>query len=476
MLIIENRARRLGAVVLAIGALLVGACRDTLLEPQQPNTILPGDISSAGPAGAEAIRVGSLGRLQQITAGGGGANQSTVPMLSDALTDVWKSGDTFSQHNETDQRSVQTNNSVLSSAYATLQQSRGFFRDAFEVLKTFVPEKPAEQAEQWWALGFAEIMLGENFCNGIPLGLARNGVVDYTDPSYTPLTNQEVFAKALTHLDTASSLLSGTDASTAAFVTSIKNATAVTRGRLLVDMGKFAEAAAAVAGVPTNFSYNVTFSQTSNDNNIWNLAGQVSTRARFVVGDSFDVTGLIRNALPFSSAKDPRVPTNGSPTATTGTKSIDGVTPLVSQQIWTQRSDPLPVVNGIDARLIEAEAKLQANDIPGMMGILNTLRSSSQSLGPITVAPMAQLPTPATKDAATTLLFREKAFWQFGRGLRLGDLRRLVRQYGRPADQVFPTGTFHKNGGPPYGADVNLPVTDNENTNPNFKGCIDRNA
>ena len=140
------------------------------------------------------------------------------------------------------------------------------------------------------------------------------------------------------------------------------------------------------------------------------------------------------------------------------------------------RSDPIPVVSGIDARLIEAEAKLQANDIAGMMTILNALRRSPQSLGPITVAAMADLATPATKDAATNLFFREKAFWQFGRGIRLGDLRRLIRQYGRTQDQVFPTGTFHKNGGPPYGTDVNLPVTDNEKTNPNFTGCLDRKA
>ena len=41
------------------------------------------------------------------------------------------------------------------------------------------------------------------------------------------------------------------------------------------------------------------------------------------------------------------------------------------------------------------------------------------------------------QDAATSLFFREKAFWQFRRGARLGDLRRLIRQYGRTEDNVF---------------------------------------
>ena len=82
--------------------------------------------------------------------------------------------------------------------------------------------------------------------------------------------------------------------------------------------------------------------------------------------------------------------------------------------------------------------------------------------------------TPATKDDAVTLFFREKAFWTFGRGQRLSDERRQVRQYGRTQDQVFPVGPFFK--GSSYGTDVNFPVTDNEKTNPNFKGCLDRKA
>ena len=70
------------------------------------------------------------------------------------------------------------------------------------------------------------------------------------------------------------------------------------------------------------------------------------------------------------------------------------------------------------------------------------------------------------------------AHWQFGRGNRLGDLRRLIRQYGRAADgsDTFPIGKFHKAGGASYGVDVNLPVTDNEKQNPNFTGCTDRKA
>ncbi len=85
------------------------------------------------------------------------------------------------------------------------------------------------------------------------------------------------------------------------------------------------------------------------------------------------------------------------------------------------------------------------------------------------------LSRPANQTAATDLFFREKAFWQFARGTRLGDLRRLIRQYGRTEDTTFPEGPFHKTYDT-FGDDVNLPVPDSERTNPQFQGCLDRNA
>ena len=133
------------------------------------------------------------------------------------------------------------------------------------------------------------------------------------------------------------------------------------------------------------------------------------------------------------------------------------------------------MVSGLDARLIEAEVKLKvSNDIPGMMTILNGLRAAPQNLGAINTPAMAALPTPADAAAALKLYFREKAFWTFGRGQRLPDLRRLVRQYGFTQDQVFPTGQFFKGG--TYAADVNLPVTVDEQNNPEFTACLDRKA
>ena len=129
----------------------------------------------------------------------------------------------------------------------------------------------------------------------------------------------------------------------------------------------------------------------------------------------------------------------------------------------------MPLLRGVDARMIEAEAQLKANNFPGALAILNAARTTVTGLTPLT--------DPGTEAARVSLVFRERAFWQFGRGYRVGDMRRLVRQYGRPANTVFPTGEWHKGGG--YGSDVNVPVPQAEQNNPNVPAsatCLNRNA
>ena len=95
-----------------------------------------------------------------------------------------------------------------------------------------------------------------------------------------------------------------------------------------------------------------------------------------------------------------------------------------------------------------------------------------------TVTGLTPLVDPGTDAARVDLVFRERAFWMFSTGHRTGDLRRLVRQYGRAANTVFPTGNWHKGGN--YGADVTLPVPQAEQNNPNLPSgattCIDRTA
>ena len=223
-----------------------------------------------------------------------------------------------------------------------------------------------------------------------------------------------------------------------------------------------------MAGIPTTYSYDHTFATTSGDNALWS---QGVSQQRYAVGanpEGNSGTFPVGAAIAFFQIKDARVPS-----AFGAGLAQDGQTRSRNTTIWA-RSTAVAVTNGVDARLIEAEAALRAGNAAGMITILNALRATPPKLGEVQPSGLAPLTDPGTEAGRVDLLFREKAMWTFGRGQRLGDLRRLIRQYGRTADQAFPTGQHYKGG--QYGSAVNFEIPSDEDNNPAFTGCTDRNA
>jgi hypothetical protein len=134
--------------------------------------------------------------------------------------------------------------------------------------------------------------------------------------------------------------------------------------------------------------------------------------------------------------------------------------------MFTRGDAPVPLATGIEARLIEAEDLLDKNNVTGWLGKLNAARA--------TLAGLPALADPGTPAGRVDLLFRERAFWMYFTAHRVGDLRRLVRQYGRAPNTVWPTGNYFKGG--VYGPDMNLPPSQAERNNPEYKGCTNRDA
>lgn len=465
---IFNRTRgTTAAVAIVVGGLALSACdaKNELLAPQQPGVISPSSVNSA--TAADAVYVGALGRWKASMNGGGG-NTEAVWNWEALFTDEVRSGDTFSQRNDADQRNSQANDTVLLPIYNAAQQARGRARDGInaELQYNNTAAGKTHVGELYLAMGYLEDELSEAFCNGLSFGETVNGV-----PQYTPQMDNQAAAKlAIARFDTALTYLTGSDANTIA----VKNAVLIARGKAQVDVGDFAGAASTVASVPTSYQYNWDYSQTTFDNEWWVMGPSVQ---RYTAGDSVATNGTqILNAIPFAELNDPRV-------SVTNTKHAgeDNVSTFIQVNNWG-RDDPIPPLSGIDARLIEAEAKLQAGDYAGMTAILNALRAAPQTIGNFKVAAMDPLAAPAGKNSAISLYFREKALWQFERGWRMGDLRRLVRQYGFDQGSVYPNGAFVRNGTPSgnYGTEVAFPIPNqgvgSEISNPNFKGCLDTKA
>ncbi|HEX8242762.1 MAG TPA: hypothetical protein VF541_04690 [Longimicrobium sp.] len=472
---------RLRVALGAAAAALLAACStEDILTVTDPDIINPSDVSS--PDGADALRVGALSRFIGATTGyNGGSSGETLWLYSGLLADEWQTGDTFAQRIETDARHVIDSNNNIANGYLYAHKARVSAAQAIRALAEFAPTAPAWQtAELYFVEGYLENMLAEHFCNGIAFADVIGGQEVYG----AQMTGEQVYALALAHVDSGLAVIG---AGTTAQENKVRNALRVTRGRILVNLARFTDAAAAVSAVPTSFAYEHQHSQTTRTNTIGEMN---NVGRRYTVGDNEG-----GNGLPFVSANDPRLPTctgnapvaanrcqqRGFTTSNTPFNTTNAV-PLRVQLRWTSggqagstaaQNSPDTVTNGIEARLIEAEAQMRAGNFAGAGGtlvILNNLRTASVG----GVAGLAPLTDPGTAAAQQNLFFREKAFWLYSRGTRLGDLRRLIRQYGRSSESVFPTGVFAEGGN--YGPDVNLVLPQQEQNNPSFHGCLDRNA
>ena len=469
----RTRRRRgwLPGVITAGALVAVAACsaaKENLLTAVDPDLIDPMSVQSA--EGANAIRIGALSRFRDATAGSDGQW-----LFGGLLADEWSTSSTFVQNDEADERQLSANNSTIVGTYRNYARVRTAANQAIGLLNKYSPSPASNIAEMYFIRAFVEMQMAQDFCNGIVLS---DGAQDPPVPGL-PVTDSVVFARAIASYDSALALSTATDA----FTVSIRNAATVGKARALMGINQQAQAATLVAAIPTTFTYDLTFSTVSGDNILWN---QPSSSQRYTVSDSLEGNGrnlLVTGQVPFFSAKDPRLPvsytiaSNGKDTV----KSQDGLTFSRRTTLWARTSN-VPVVNGIDARMIEAEAKAKAGDIAGAMAVLNAIRTAPPAkLGEValTATSLPALTAPATTAATVDLVFRERAFWTFSRGQRLGDLRRLMRQYGRSEAQTFPTGNHYRGG--TYGHDVNFPVVTDENNNPNLvtlgtkSACLDRN-
>jgi starch-binding outer membrane protein, SusD/RagB family len=445
--------RRSAGLLLAALTLSGGCAPSDVLDVQDPDIINPADVQS--PAGADAVRLGALARFTSATSGAEG-----LFLLGGLFADEWVNGDSFIARQEIDQRVITIQNNFLTDANRVLHRARLSAQQAIELLEKYNPSAPAYQvAEMYFVQAYVINMMAEHYCDGLIFSDVVAGREEYG----SPITTAAAFNRALTLANDGLALITGT----AANDLRVRYALMVTKGRILLNLNQPAQAALAVAGVPTSYAYSVQHSQTTQINTFWNFNNNAR---RYSVSASEGANGL-----NYATANDPRVPVClGGTTACTGigvtqNRRDDLSQPLYVQMIWTARESAVAIVKGVEARLIEAEAQLRTGDNGNALIALNTARA--------TITGLAPLLDPGSADARIDQLFRERAFWMFGTGHRVGDMRRLIRQYNRPATSVFPTGAWHKGGN--YGADVTVPVPQAEQNNPNLPSsetCMNRNA
>jgi hypothetical protein len=474
-----------GAGLVAVTALVaVAACaviavgcrpRDVLSVPAPAGVTASSTLQSQ--AGAESAF--NTARFQTFN-GLVGSFTNGLLLWTEVLTDefTWSSfsGDAFVVNIDARMTAPGNgNDAVDDGAWQNVLTGRSSLVLALPLVQRYEPAAGQSKIGEAYALmGYAELVMAEGYCAGTTLSDVGPG----GQPQYgMPLTTDSLLGVAEAHFDSALAHANG-DAT-------VQNLAQVGLGRTLVNRGRLDSAAMAVASVPTGFVYNTDLPLAFGQGGVQTAnvyaemyAGGPSAHGTFItVASREGGTGL-----NFVTAQDPRVVVDS-----TLRQTDDGGTWYFPAKFEGAGLELIPLATGVEARLIQAEAALKATDVNGWATDLNALRADAADTKVVfplaTQSLTADSTTLASAAMQVDVMFRERAFWLFGTGTRLGDLRRLIRQYGRDQSTVFPTGPYPNGSNPnlpspipAYGTDVTLtPPTGVGGvtvSNPNYKGCV----
>lgn len=467
---IAGRTLLAAALVCAVG--LAGCNQDQLLTAPTPDIVLPSNVSSA--AALPNAYAAALGDFQVAFSGSSSSEGQVV--FSGLLGDELLNAETFPTRLEVDRRATNPVNTTMLPIFQNAQRARATAELVASWYLAYDPANP-KRAEVMALGAFMQIIFAENYCNGVPQShIAPDGTFVYGDP----LTGAQLLTSAVAKLDSAITIATAAGGGGATAL----NLARVGKARALLDLDQPAAAAAVAALVTSNtFTYNVLHDEntTRQYNGVYSFT---VTSKRFTVANKEG-----GNGIPFVTLNDPRAPVVqtglGFDAATPffRTPKYTSLSPAVYGYLGTSgRGAPVTLASGVEARLIQAESYLRNGDDANFLGQLNAARAAAKTYSDLSTIPASPAPLTVADLGLTTasrqnLLFQERALDMLLTSHRLGDLRRLIRQYGRGSETVFPTGAYNPLGaaaGSSYGTDVNLPVPFEEQNNPKYTGCIDR--
>jgi hypothetical protein len=172
--------------------------------------------------------------------------------------------------------------------------------------------------------------------------------------------------------------------------------------------GKWTEAAADAALVPTSFVFVAPFStNTGAENN--DLVFETNNRLEYTVFN----TQWAQNPKT-----DPRVPWDTVRT-TGGAVQVgqDGRTPFFRQRKLIGLGADIPLVKGTEMLLLRAEAALRNNDVPGAMALINQQRAaySATALPPLAATTVAQAWPILQKERGAVVWLESRRLWDLRR-------------------------------------------------------------
>jgi starch-binding outer membrane protein, SusD/RagB family len=465
---------------LAIGALLpvTGCDLDRFVTVTDTDVVEPGFVSD--PRQIDLVYAGALSDFSLgyvgMGATGGGQTGEGILMISAMFSDEAYAAGTFGTRQDASRRDIDlggelgtTLNSNLQFAERWLHRARRNTENAAGAFVNADLENDRRRGEMLGLAGFTYVLFGENYCSGVPF--SHNPLTGFAPQYEAGISTRETFERAIARFDAALAV-PGLPARE-------RNLARVGKARALLNLNRPVEAAAEAALVDENFNYVLSHSLNSarQENPLWHFG---FSQSRYGIPNRLGNNGLAW--LEHEAAGDPRVRTTVRP-------AFDAALGNRPMQDKYGRAGAVPLASYVEARLIVAEAQLRAGNFAGAGGtleILNALRASEtllrQQSGLATATALPALADPG-EAGRVDLLFQERALWLWLTAHRLGDMRRLVRDYGRPVNTVFPVGPHGyytaanafvaASGGGSFGTQVSLPLYIDEANNPAFTGGCD---
>jgi len=289
------------------------------------------------------------------------------------------------------------------------QRARWTSEDAVERVKRLLGESASNSVNLAQALiwaGFANRLLGENFCDGVIDGGPLEPYTVYLERA------EQDFTEAIT-------------VATAANNTNLVTAATAARASVRLLRNNPTGAATDAATVANVYVYRMPYYTTDLDqyNRVYWASANQPYRAHTVWNTYYDSYR--------KTTRDPRVPFDSSATVLVGDAAVGnlGRVRWYFQTKYSGQTSPINLVTGWEMRLIEAEAKLIAGDVSGAMTLVNAHRVV------LSLAPWSA----ADATEAWTALKRERGIELWLEGRRLGDFRRW-KALNRPGTSDDMTG------------------------------------
>src|SRR5881409_1436253 len=408
------RIHHASTILLAAGALLVALACDTSVT----NPGFPPDEDLDKPAAWPAIVVGARRALSDAIGSSSTTGGQLLYWGAAVSFEINPAGSTGSYGVPTDVQAGFLNDATTSADWASSNQARYVPEAALARFKRVMPDtlfpKSPLVGQAYVYAGFANRLLGENFCQSvIPVEIPDS--LHYRVAPGSLGSHTLYFLRADTAFTNAIAVFTATgntDAQTTSFILAAHAGRASVRTDLATyGLATWADAVAEAVLVPSTYKFEVPYSSASPDqyNYLYWARADQSFRAHTQWGTFYE--GYYR------TTRDPRV--RWDTTGLQGDAAVakfGGRVPFWPEAKYAATSAPVRLSSGWEMRLLEAEAALVAGDTATARAKMN-LRRTALTLPGVTFTNLTE---------AWTALKTERAIELWLEARRLGDLRRWI--------------------------------------------------